>query len=98
VKDLATGQLLPDPVTSSTGDFTFSPDSRWLFWTFRDENGRPTKIFRRPCAARSRRRAGLRGGRRGHVHRVGRTADDRFIVISSGNQETSEARYIPLRT
>ena len=97
VKDLASGQLLPDPVTSSTGDFTFSPDSKWLFWTFRDENGRPTKIFRRP----------VRGGKaddvlvyqeadEGMFIGVGRTADDRFIVISSGNQETSEARYIPV--
>ena len=26
---------------------------------------------------------------------VGRTADDRFVVISIANQETSEARIIP---
>ena len=96
VKDLATGQLLPAPVESSTGDFTFSPDSRWLFWTWRDENGRSRRIFRRP----------VRGTKaddvlvyeepdEGMFIGVARTADDRYIVISSGNQETSEARYIP---
>ncbi|MDP8916897.1 MAG: S9 family peptidase [Pseudomonadota bacterium] len=96
VKDLATGQLLPDPVESSTGDFAISPDSRHLFWTFRDDNGRPTKIFRRP----------IRGGKKDDVlvyHEtdpgmfigVGRSADDRFMIIGIGDQETSEARIIP---
>jgi oligopeptidase B len=39
------------PVESTTGDFCFSPDSQWLFWTNRDDNGRPAKIYRRPAAA-----------------------------------------------
>ena len=43
---------------SATGDFAFSPDSRWLFWIWRDENARPAKVFRRPAAGR-RGRAGL---------------------------------------
>ncbi len=94
VKDLATGAVLPDVIESATGDFTFSPDSRWIFWTNRDDNGRPDKIFRRPA----------RGGETTLVYEeaddgmfigVGRTADDRFIVIGIQNQETSEARYIP---
>ena len=94
VKDLATGEVLPDPVGSAIGDFTFSPDSQWLFWTNRDDNGRPDKIFRRPA----------RGGEPTLVYQedddgmfigVGRTADDAFILITVGNQETSEARVIP---
>lgn len=94
VKDLATGEVLPDPIGSAGGNFTFSPDSQWIFWTNRDDNGRPDKIFRRPA----------RGGETVLVHHeedegmfqsVGRTADDKFIVISIANQETSEARVIP---
>jgi oligopeptidase B len=94
VKDLETGQVLPDPIGSAGGNFTFSPDSRWIFWTNRDDNGRPDKIFRRPA----------RGGEttlvyeetdEGMFQSVGRTADDAFIVISIANQETSEARIIP---
>lgn len=97
VKDLATGEVLPDPIESATGNFTFSPDSRWIFWTNRDDNGRPDKIFRRPA----------RGGETtlvyeetddGMFQSVERTADDRFVVISIGNQETSEARVIPAAT
>ncbi|MDO9608183.1 MAG: S9 family peptidase [Brevundimonas sp.] len=94
VKDLANGEVLPDPIGSATGDFTFSPDSQWIFWTNRDDNGRPDKIFRRPA----------RGGETSLVYEesddgmfisVGRSADDAFVIISIANQETSEARFIP---
>jgi len=94
VKDLATGAVLPDPIGSATGDFAFSPDSQWIFWTNRDDNGRPDKIFRRP----------VRGGETSLVYEeaddgmfisVGRTADDAFVLISIANQETSEARVVP---
>ena len=97
VKDIATGEVLPDVIDSATGDFVFSPDSQWIFWTNRDDNGRPDKIFRRPA----------RGGETTLVYEeaddgmfigVGRTADDQFIVIGIQNQETSEARYIPAAT
>ena len=97
VKDLATGEVLPAVIESATGDFAFSPDSQWIFWTNRDDNGRPDKIFRRPA----------RGGETTLVYEeaddgmfigVGRTADDKFIVIGIQNQETSEARYIPAAT
>ena len=48
IKDLATGEVLPDPVQSATGNFVFSPDARFLFWVWRDGNGRPARVFRRP--------------------------------------------------
>lgn len=94
VKDLATGEVLPSPIESANGNFDFSPDSQWIFWTNRDDNGRPDKIFRRP----------VRGGEATLVYEeaddgmfmgVGRTADDAFILIPIQNQETSEVRYIP---
>ncbi len=94
VKDLATGELLPDPIESASANFTFSPDSQWIFWTNRDDNGRPDKIFRRPA----------RGGETALVNEetdegmfqgIGRTADDAFLVINIANQETSESRIIP---
>lgn len=94
VKDLATGEVLPDPIGSAGGNFTFSPDSQWIFWTNRNENGRPDKIFRRPA----------RGGEATLVYEetdegmfmgVGTTSDNAFIIIGIGDQVTSETRYIP---
>lgn len=94
IKDIATGEHLGEPIESASGGFTFSPDSQWLFWTNRNENGRPDKIFRRPVA----------GGEailvyeetdEGMFTGVGRTADDKFILITINDHQTSEARYIP---
>jgi oligopeptidase B len=45
IKNLETGALLPEMISPSTGNFAFSPCSRFIFWTYRNENGRPAKIF-----------------------------------------------------
>jgi oligopeptidase B len=97
VKDLATSEILPRPVESSNGGFTFSPDSQWLFWVWRDENSRPAKVFRRPA----------RGGEdvliyeeedEGFFLHIGTLSSDRFISIGTGNHETSETWLIPADT
>ncbi len=94
VRDLATGQDLPGVIESSTGDFAFSPCGAWLFWIWRDANGRPSKVFRRPA----------RGGADALVYReadegffvhLGVSQSRAFIVIGSGDHETSEVRLIP---
>ncbi len=94
VRDLATGETLPDPADSSTGDFAFSGDGAWLFWTWRDKHGRPTRIYRRPS----------RGGADMLVYEeadpgffigVELSASRGWIMITCGDQETSEVLLIP---
>ena len=96
VKDLATGEVMAEPVESSTGGFCWSPCSQWLFWIWRDDNGRPAKVYRRPA----------RGGAaddvlvydepdEGFFISVGTTSSDAYIVIGSGDHETSETQIIP---
>ncbi|HET6970176.1 MAG TPA: S9 family peptidase [Phenylobacterium sp.] len=94
VKDLATGTEIAAPIESAYGDFAFSPDSQWLFWIWRDENARPSKIFRRPA----------RGGEDVLVYEekdegmflgVGVAADDSHVLIHVGNQETTEIWLVP---
>ena len=93
VIDLATGATLAGGVESSTGDFAFSPDSAWLFWIWRDENGRPAKVYRRPA----------RGGEDALVYEeadagffvhLGVSQSRAFIVIGAGDHETSEVWLI----
>src|SRR5581483_5842189 len=96
VKDLATGLVMPEPVKDCTGAFAWSADSRWLFWVWRDAEGRPAKLYRR----RAR-----RGGADdvlvyeepddGFFLSVHRSRGGGWIVISTGNHETSEAWLIP---
>jgi oligopeptidase B len=99
VKDLSSGADLPEPIENCYGSFTWSPDGAYIFWVFRDDNGRPAKIFRRPA----------RGGAKddalvyeeaddGFFLDVGVTEDKSFILIACGNNETSEYRYIPAKT
>jgi oligopeptidase B len=94
VKDLSSGETLAGPVTDCTGEFAWSPCSRFLFWTFRDDNGRPARIYRRPA----------RGGDDALVYDepddgfflgVGVSESREFILIHAGNGSQSEYHYIP---
>ena len=96
VIELDTRAPLGAPIESCTGNFAFSPCGDHLFWTLRDDNGRPSAVFRRPVG----------GGPADDVlvHReadpgfflsVGVASSRQWIVLSLGNQETSEAWVVP---
>jgi oligopeptidase B len=94
VKDLASGQALGAPIESAYGDFCFSPDSRWLFWIWRDENARPSKVFRRPASGGDDTLV-YEEADEGMFLGVGVAADDSHILIHVGDQETTEQWLIP---
>jgi oligopeptidase B len=94
VKDLASGEILPNPVESATGDFVFSPCSQWLFWIWRDAEGRPARLYRRPARGNDDVLV-YEEQDNGFFMGVGVTASRAYIAIGLGNQETSEARLIP---
>jgi oligopeptidase B len=94
VRDLATGEVLPSVIDNAYGDFCFSACGAWLYWIWRDESARPSKVFRRPA----------RGGEDALVYEepdegmfigVGLADDRSHVLIQAQNQETSEAWLIP---
>lgn len=94
VRDLESGAVIDGPVTSSTGDFTFSACSLFLFWIWRDEHGRPAKVFRRAA----------RGGDDVLVYEetdpgmflsIDLSSSKRWVMIGAGDHETSEVLLIP---
>jgi oligopeptidase B len=94
IKDLASGAALASAIANCTGDFCWSPDARFIFWVFRDDHGRPAKIFRRPAA----------GGDDvlvydepddGFFLSVGASESREFILISAGNGAQSEYHTVP---
>ena len=94
IKDLTSGADVGTPIENAYGDFAISPDSQSLYWIFRDENARPSKVFRRP----------IQGGEdvliyeeadEGMFLGVGVASDDSHILIHVGNQETTEIWLIP---
>jgi len=95
VKDIATGAAVGDTIESAY-DFCWSPDSRYLFWILRDENGRPVKVFRRPAGGKAADDVLIYEEKdEGFFLGVHTVSSDEWIVIGCGNQETSEVHLIP---
>ena len=95
VKDLATGELLPDQVPGTSYGATWDLTGTHLFYTTVDEAWRPDKIWRH--------RLGTDPAEDVVVHHetderfwvsVGRTRSDRFLVIGCGSKVTSEYRIL----
>jgi oligopeptidase B len=97
VKDLGSGETLRHTITNCTGDFTWSPDSEWIFWVFRDDNGRPAKIYRRsPWNVEDH--LVYDEPDDGFFLSVGFTESREYILISAGNGAQSEYYTIPATT
>lgn len=93
VKDLVTGAILAAGPEDAFGDFAFSADSRWLFWTWRNASSRPARLYRRLA----------RGGPDiliyeeadpGFAMEVRPSASGRYLFLRSRNDVTSEVRII----
>ena len=96
VIDLSTRQPLGEPVESCTGNFVFSPCGRWVFWTLRDDNGRPAAVFRRPVGgAPADDVLVYREADPGFFLSAGVVSSREWMILSVGNQETSEAWLVP---
>ncbi|HEV3052748.1 MAG TPA: S9 family peptidase [Longimicrobium sp.] len=96
VKNLQTGEILPERVDSISFGATWAADNRTLFYTRTDEANRPDRIFRHTLGT-SPSQDQLVFHEPDVLFRVGiyRTKDDRYLVLSSGSFTTSEARVVP---
>jgi len=95
VKDLRTGDLLPDEVTGTLGGVTWHPSGQDFYYTTVDDSWRADKIWRH--------RLGTAQADDELVHHetdgrfwvgCGRSRSERFLVIASGSKTTSEYRYL----
>ena len=95
VREIASGKPVGEPV-ENVNDFVFSPDSKWIFWTLRDENGRPAKIYRRPIGGAAKDDVLVYDEPdEGFFIGAGVSQSRKWIVIGCGNQDSSEAWLIP---
>ena len=95
VKDLRTGELLPDEVTGTLGGVTWHPSGEDFYYTTVDDSWRADKIWRH--------RLGTTQADDELVHHeadgrfwvgCGRSRSERFLVILAGSKTTSEYRYL----
>ncbi|AZV38379.1 S9 family peptidase [Komagataeibacter xylinus] len=82
------------PVENCSGAFVFSPDSAFLFWVWRDSHGRPARVYRRRIGA-DHDTLVYEEADPGFFVGVEATRSGGWIIISSGNHDTSESWLIP---
>ena len=96
VRDLATGDDLPDRVGETDGGGAWAADGSGFFYTRLDANHRPSKVlFHRLGTAQELDRLVYEEPDAGFFVSVSTTLTDRFVVITSNDHETSECRIIP---
>jgi oligopeptidase B len=93
VKDLATGVVLPGPARQAYGDFVFSADSQWLYWTWRSPESRPARVYRRPARGEDDVLI-YEEADPAFLMQVTRTPSGAYVVIRIWNADTSEVRLI----
>ena len=95
VKDLTTGDLLPDVVTGVLGGVTWSPDGRDLYYATVDDTWRSDKVWRHRLGTAQADDELVFHETDGRFWvGVGRSRSDRFLMIASGSKTTTENRFL----
>jgi oligopeptidase B len=98
VRDLETGEDLADAVPDMEGQPVWSADAKSFYYTRVDEHRRPLQVLRhRIGTAAEEDELIYREPDAGFFTRVGHSQDQRFILVSSGDHETSEFRLLDLQ-
>lgn len=95
VRDLATGEDLPDVIEDTTGDFEWANDSATLLWVWRDAEHRPAKVFRHRLGQTGADALVYEESDPGFFVSVGKTESERYLVVDAHDHVTSEVRLIP---
>ncbi|MXW92392.1 MAG: S9 family peptidase [Rhodospirillaceae bacterium] len=96
VRDLATGEDLPDVIPDTSGATAWAADSRTLFYVRLDAQLRPSSVWRHRLGTPAEADAEVyREPDPGFGVSVGLGRDERHLFIAAGDHETSEVRFLP---
>ncbi len=96
VRDLASGEDLPEIIPDTGSGGVWSADSKHVFYVRLDENHRPSKVFRHKLGTSVDDDVLVyEEPDPGYFVHIGKTQSDRFIVIHAHDHETAEAWIIP---
>ena len=97
VKDLATGELLPDIIENTQDDPVWVTDDSAFFYTVLDEQWRPYQVRLHTLGAPVADDPVIyEEDDRGFFVGVSLAASKRFVVITTGDHVTSEVRLVPM--
>jgi oligopeptidase B len=95
VRDLATGEDMPDVIENTGGGGVWAPDGKSFFYSALDENHRPSKVFHHFIGTpQSEDRLVYEEKDAGFFMSVGGSLLDDFIFIDIHDHETSEYRLL----
>jgi oligopeptidase B len=95
VKDLRTGELLPDTVEGVIGGATWDRAGEHFYYVTVDESWRADKVWRHTLGTTQAEDDLVHHETDGRFFTsVGRTRSDRFLVVASGSKTTSEYRLL----
>ncbi len=97
VRDIDSGADLPDLITGTTGDLLWGSDGATLYYIRRDEEHRPSKVFRHRIGADPADDVLIyEEADKGFFVSLGETQSRAFGLISCGDHETSEVHVLDL--
>lgn len=97
VRDLASGEDLPDAVPDTTGDIVWAADSQSFFYVGVDADHRPSRVMRHRLGEQPHQDTLLHEeGDAGMFVDIDETQSGRFLLISINDHETSEIRLVDL--
>lgn len=94
VKDLTTGELLPDEISGTSGGITWAGDGRHFFYTTVDDAWRPHRIWRHALREQSDDVLVHEESDERFFVGIGRTRSDRYLAIGASSKVTSEVRVL----
>jgi oligopeptidase B len=95
VRDLRTGDLLPDRIHNTVHGVTWSADGTHLFYTTVDDAWRADKVWRHELGTDEATDVVVHHETdQRYSTSIGRTTSDRFLLIVSGSKVTTEARLL----
>jgi oligopeptidase B len=94
VKDLETGDLLPDRIEGVLGGGVWSPDGRDLYYCTVDEAWRRDKVWRHRLGSDDSDELVFHETDERFWVGIGRSRTQRFLVIASASKNTIENRYL----
>src|SRR5262245_600900 len=94
VKDLATGELLPDRIEGVLGGGVWSPDGRDLYYCTVDEAWRRDKVWRHRMGSTEPDELVFHETDERFWVGIGRSRSQRFLVIGTASKNTTESRYL----
>ncbi len=97
IRDLASGEDLPDAIPDTTGDIVWAADSGSIFYVGVDADHRPSKVFRHRLGDAPEQDTLLHDeADAGMFVDIDETQSGRFLLISISDHETSEIRVLDL--